>query len=176
MNELETLTEQEISDAGLLPEKSEVQEIDAAYAESDCHFWNEIKLEPFGSRRQTAANCLGLRFGNLTEEEMQSGMEGRGYPDLMQDAIIILYLCFPRGEINKVTGQSQSIEESYAACDPGQRKNVRRRMLQWAEAQGIEMCSPTLAQASKIMVAILKEEIISRFKLPNPEGRAPAGN
>lgn len=176
MNETETISEDDARAAGLLPEQTEAQQVEASYVESDCHYWKDKKLEPFGSRRQTAANCLGLRFGNLSKEEMQSGLEGGGYPDLMQDAIIILYLCYPRGEVNRNTGQSQSIDESYAACDPVQRKHVRRRMLDWAEEQGIEMCSPLLAEASKTMTQILKEEIINRFRLPKPEGKIPKGN
>ncbi len=176
MSETETLSEQEIIDAGLLETKTEGEQIEASYTESDCHFWKDKKLEPFGSRRQTAAACLGLRFGNLSKEEMESGMEGRGYPDMMQDAIIVLYLCFPRGRVNASTGMTESIEESYAACDPTQRKHVRRRMLDWAESQGIEMCSPTLTEAGAVMTQILREEILNRFRLPKAEGATPKGN
>lgn len=172
----ETISEGEAKQAGLIPEQQDLEAVDASYVESDAHYWNGQKLEPFSSRRQTAAACLGLRFGNLSKEEMLSGLEGQGYPDMIQDTIIILYLCFPRGAINPRTGMSDSIEESYAACDPAQRKHVRRRMLDWAESEGIEMMSPTLAEASKVMSQILKEEIINRFKLPKPEGKAPKGN
>lgn len=173
---IEQLTEQEVKDAGLLPEVAERQAVEDSYIESDAHYWKGTKLEPFSSRRQTAANCLGLRFMNLSPEEVASGMAGRGYPDMMQDAIIVLYLCFPRGAVNKVTGMSDSIEESYAACSPVQREQVRRKMLIWAEDQGIEMMSPTLTEAGTVMSKILREEVINRFRLPKPDGSPPKGN
>jgi hypothetical protein len=174
------ISEAEAKELGVIPGEqtdiTEIQQADNSYLESDCHYWAGQKLEPFSSKRQNAATCLGLRFGNLSREEMEAGLEGRGYPDMIQDVVIVLYLCFPRGKVNAHTGMSESIEESYAACNPGQREKVRRRMLDWAEDQGIEMMSPTLAEASKIMSQILKEEIINRFRLPKPEGKAPKGN
>lgn len=180
MNEQVELSEQEAIDAGLVPamnsDQIEQQEIESSYAESDCHHWNGIRLEPFGSRRQAAANCLGLRFGNLSKDEIERTLESNSYPDMMQDAVMVIYLCFPRGEVNKATGMTQSIDESYAACDPGTRKMVRRRMLDWAEAQGIEIGSPQLAEAFEVMVKIVKESLVNRFKLPRPEGKAPRGN
>lgn len=176
MSETETLTEQEVRDAGLSPEPSEAQQIDESYVESDAHYWKQTKLEPYSARRQTAAMCLGLRFTSLSKEEMLSGLTTGGYPDAMQDAIIILYLCFPRGKVDKASGMTSSIEESYAACSPNQREAVRRRMLIWAEEQGIEMCSPTLTEAANLMVKILKEDILNRFRPAKPSGSAPPGN
>lgn len=174
----EQISEQEVIDAGLLPESSEQteqEEMDVSYEESDCHFWNGIKLEPFSSRRQAAANCLGLRFGNLSKDEIERTLESNSYPDMMQDAIMVVYLCFPRGKVG-ATGMTDSIEESYAACDPTMRKLVRRRMLQWAEESGIEIGSDQLKEAFTVMIKIVKESLVNKFKLPKAEGKAPKGN
>ncbi len=176
MNQTETLSEQEIIDAGLMEPKTEGEQVEASYVESDCHYWKDVKLEPFSSRRQMAAKCLGLRFDSLNEMEFQSALAGLGYPDLMQDVCIVLYLCYPRGATNPATGMSRSTDESFAACNPGQRENVRRRMMDWTEQEGLEICSPTLAEASKIVTKILTEEIINRFRLPKATGAQPKGN
>jgi hypothetical protein len=175
--ETEQMSEQEALDHGLIPAGpgDEQQEIDQSFIESDAHYWNGIKLEPFGSRRQAAANCLGLRFGNLSKDEIDRTLESNSYPDMMQDAIMIIYLCYPRGKA-KETGMTDSIEESYAACDPSARKMVRRRMLEWAESEGIEIGSVQLSEAFSVMVKIVKESMVNQFKLPKAEGKAPKGN
>lgn len=178
MNDTQEISEQEAMDAGLVPSEveTEQQEIEQSFIESDAHSWNGIKLEPFSSRRQAAANCLGLRFGNLSQDEIARTLESNSYPDMMQDAIMIVYLCFPRGKVRPNTGFTESIEESYAACDPTSRKGVRRRMLEWAETEGIEIGSEKLSSAFAAMVKIVKESLINQFKLPAAEGKAPKGN
>lgn len=178
---IEEISEQEATDAGLIPDltqgnpNEEQAEIETAFIESDCHHWQGVRLEPFSSRRQTAANCLGLRFGSLSKDEIAHLLESFSYPEMMLDSIIVVYLCYPRGK-KKENGMTESIEESYAACDPGLRKQVRRRMLEWGEAQGIDIGSAHLAEAFSIMTKIVKETIVPQFKLPKAEGRAPRGN
>lgn len=176
----EEITEAEAQDAGFIPpepsEQTEAEQSEATYTESDCHYWQGTKLEPFSSKRQMAASALGLRFGTLNRDEQEAGLDGRSYPDMNLDALIVLYLCYPRGKANKETGMTDSIEESYAASDPQMRKFVRRRMLEWGEKEGIELCSPKLGEAISLMVKIVAEVIKNYFKLPKPEGKAPKGN
>lgn len=164
MNETETITEQEAIDAGLMPaHQSEEQEIEASYAESDCHYWGEIRLDTYSAQRQIAAQSMGMRFGSLTTEDFEEIERTASYPNMMQDAVIVLYLCFPRGKNGK-----QGIDEAYAACDPHAQKQVRRRMLDWAAEQEITTGSPQYKLAVELMLKIVKEARVNQFK---PEGK-----
>lgn len=165
MNEREELTEEEAKTAGLVPAENEFDsEEEQTFVESGCHFWNEKQLEPFSAQRQIAANCLGLRFGNLNKDEVEQATSTGSYPDMLQDAVIVLYLC------------ASKIDESYAACDPSMRKSVRRRALDWGAKEGIEMQSEAYIKAAQMMAKIVQEVISNRFKLPKATGRLPSGN
>lgn len=164
MSETETLTEQEVIDAGLMPQdKTEAQEADDSFADSDSHFWGETRLDPYSAQRQMASQSMGMRFGSLTAEDMDEVERTASYPGMMQDAIIVLYLCFPRGRNRK-----DGIEESYASCDPQARKGVRRRMMDWAESQGITIGSTNYKTAVELMLKIVREARVNQFK---PDGK-----
>lgn len=159
------LTEQEVIDAGLMPvaPQTEQEEIDSSFADADAHYWGEVRLDPYSAQRQIAAQSMGMRFGSLTAEDMDEIERTASYPNMMQDAIIVLYLCFPRGRDGK-----QGIEESYAACDARAQKTVRRRMLDWACDQGITTGSPQYKLAVELMLKIVREARVNQFV---PDGK-----
>lgn len=170
MSEKEELTTEEVHQV-VEANQSPQEEVEQSYIQSDGHFWNETRLDPYSAQRQIAAQALGLRFGSLTREDLGDDGTLSSYPGLMQDAIIILYLCYPRGPKLK-----DGIEESYAACDSTLRRAVRRRMLDWAESQGIEMGSVPYQKAVELMIAIIKETKANQFRPAPAEGRKPPGN
>lgn len=172
MSEFETLTPDEAREAGLLPpELTDEQQVEASFQESDSHYWNDVKLDGYSAQRQIAAQAMGLRFGALSKDDLDETERSNSYPGMMQDAIIVLYLCYPRGKNGK-----DGIEESYAACDPIARKRVRRNMLDWACKEGIEIGSDSYAAAVNLMLAIIKEAKLNQFKPSRAKGIAPPGN
>lgn len=170
--EIQELTPQEAQEMGLIPTfVSDEQLVEESFQLADGHYWNEVRLDPYSAQRQIAAQSLGMRFGSLTKEDLEEIDRTASYPGMIQDALIVLYLCYPRGKRG-----NEGIEESYAACDPGSRKALRKRMMDFAEAQGIEVNSAQSTAAVGLMLAIVKEAKLNQFKPAPAKGRVPPGN
>lgn len=162
-SQIEELTQAEAQENGMLPTPE--QEVENSFVESDGHFWKDTRLDPYSAQRQVAAQYLGLHWGFLGADEMKEFTETGNYPGMMQDAIIILYLCHPRGSKGK-----DGIDESYAACDPKATRGVRRRMLDWAAKQNITMNAPEFLEAFSLMMQLTKEASVNQFAPEQKKG------
>jgi hypothetical protein len=166
--ELQELSEMEAKEAGILvTPPTEDEEIEKSYTASDGHFWKETRLDPYGAQRQIAAQALGLRWGAMTKEDLKEFEQTNSYPGMFLDAMIVLYLCHPRGPKGK-----DGIDESYSACDPKASRGVRRRMMDWAAEQGITAESEEQGEAIVLMVKIVRESRINQFKPDGKKGTA----
>ena len=83
------------------PEEIKIDEQEEAFLKSDgvrkISFGGpdgrDVKLQPFNTHRQVAAQKLGMEFFNMGEEALEEFQERETYNGIFQDAVIVVYLC-----------------------------------------------------------------------------------
>ena len=83
------------------------------------------QLYPFSAGRQAAAQLLGLRYGSLSDDDIEKFQETSTYDGIMMDAIFVVYLC-----------TLNDVKATRSFASPGV---VRREAMQWAEENNVSL-------------------------------------
>lgn len=124
----------------------------------------DIKLEPFDSYRQIAAQKLGMEFLNMGEEALEEFQERQTYNGIFLDAVICVYLCTkPRSVALKALRVTS---------------NVRSDAMAWAESNQIRIGNSNhsaLIDAFGEVISDIIESISEVDETGLPEGKDSLG-
>ena len=123
-----------------------------------------IKLEPFDSYRQIAAQKLGMEFLNMGEEALEEFQERQTYNGIFLDAVICIYLCTKPRSVSAKALNRTSI--------------VRNDAMAWAESNKIRIGNANHAALIDAFGAIISDIIESIAEVDEtglPDGKESLG-
>lgn len=121
--------------------------------------WKGKQIFPFCYNRRRAANTLGVRFGVLSSDEVESLQNEGHYKGIDTDAVIVLWLCsIPKSEVIK----AQRLPEK-----------AFERAMEFGEKQNIEPGTPEFVEAANYMIEEFVALAKSRGDFKTADGSKP---
>lgn len=88
-----------------------------AFAQSQRHVFNGVKLEPWTEARRIASQSLGMIYPSLSASDWASVKRGGAYPGAVRDVMLTLWICtIPSQDLLKTeaAGIENAMTESMA--------------------------------------------------------------
>lgn len=125
------------------------QQIDNAFIQSENHQFNGAELQPWTPSRLVAAQSIGLRYPNISDEDREQFRQTGIYPGALKDIAIVLWICtlVKPEEIRRAGRQP---DDSY------------EQAVKWADGLGItNLKSECFWKAYDRFIKIVSEERVS---------------